>query len=120
MNIEINWEEVDSQIVAITVDNEHSLIGWTSVPRWNDADGCWQSSNERGDEGLWEFPTWIEIDPKRSLQLRPAEPRFRVSGNGQAIVDTLSGEGACIPPGMDGAYKRQLLDLLNRVDREGR
>ncbi len=92
MNVEINWEEVDSQIVAITADDEHSLIGWTSVPRWNDDKGVWQSSNENGDEGLLDLPMWAEIDPRDSLTLRPAEPRFRLSPNGQLIEDLLSAE----------------------------
>jgi hypothetical protein len=119
MNIEINWDEVNDDIVAITVTDRNTLIGWSSVPRWNEDVGVWLASNGRGAIKLHEIPQWAKLSPKESLQLRPAEPRFRRGGTGQTIIDTLSREEVLIA-GMVSADKGKLVDFLNRVDREGR
>jgi hypothetical protein len=119
MNIEINWDEVDYQVVAITINGKNTLIGWSSVPRWNEDKGAWQASDGRGAIKLHEIPQWAKLTPKESLKLRPAEPRFRGGGTGQTIIDTLSGEDMDVA-GLNSTDRRHLIDLLNRVDREGR
>jgi hypothetical protein len=118
MNIAVNWEEVPYWVVAITLNEANAMIGWPSVPRWNENKGVWQASTEGGTIKLHEYPVWTKLSAKESLQLRPAEPRFQ-SVTGQAILDTLSGDGVVIA-GLSNVDRGHLLDLLNRVDREGR
>ncbi|WP_276958980.1 hypothetical protein [Ferrimicrobium acidiphilum] len=118
MNIKINWNGVDDDIVAITVSDGYALVGWTSVPRWDEDKGVWQSSNGKSGKGLHDFPMWVELPP-HSLVLRPITGRFRLNGNAQMLCDTLSGDQINVGA-MENVEIRLLLDLINRVDREGR
>jgi hypothetical protein len=119
MNIEINWDEVDYQIVAITLNGANTLVGWSSVPRWIEEQKLWYSSDGRGAVKQLEIPYWAKIDAKDSLKMRPTELRFHQSLNGQVVEDRLSGDEVDIA-GLDNLQRKDLLDLLNRVDREGR
>jgi hypothetical protein len=119
VNIEVNWEEVDEKIVAITVGKHYSLLGWTSVPRWDADAGGWTPSDGKGGMTVLSYPKWVDIYPIAGVCIRPAPVRFVQSNTGQMIIDTLSATDFCIR-GLDNIDRKQLLDLLNRVDREGR